>query len=169
VVLLSCKLNLVKKKSEKTIEGEQSFMLGLFAILMVTTISGLAGTYLEKLLKDAKSTIWMRNVQLSMYGSVLAFGALWWNDWPKVQQNGLLGGYNSITWLVVADQAFGGLVVAVVVKYADTILKGFATSVAIIVAGILSAMILDFFPSLNFLIGTVLVIIAVLLYNRPEK
>jgi len=46
------------------------------------------------------------------------------------------------------SQAFGGLVVAAVVKYADNILKGFATSVSIIVSSLVSFYFLgDFQPS----------------------
>ena len=45
-------------------------------------------------------------------------------------------------------QAFGGLVVAAVVKYADNILKGFATSVSIVVSSLVSFYFLnDFKPT----------------------
>ena len=45
-------------------------------------------------------------------------------------------------------QAFGGLVVAAVVKYADNILKGFATSVSIVVSSLVSFYFLgDFEPT----------------------
>lgn len=45
-------------------------------------------------------------------------------------------------------QAFGGLVVAAVVKYADNILKGFATSVSIVVSSLVSFHFLnDFKPT----------------------
>ena len=37
---------------------------------------------------------------------------------------GVLHGFNQLTWLVVCNQAFGGLLVAVVIKYADNIIKG---------------------------------------------
>ena len=40
-------------------------------------------------------------------------------------------------------QAFGGLMVAVAVKYADNILKVFATSISIIVSSIFSYLVLD--------------------------
>lgn len=45
-------------------------------------------------------------------------------------------------------QAFGGLVIATVIKYADNILKGFATSLSIILSTVISYYILaDFMPS----------------------
>lgn len=49
---------------------------------------------------------------------------------------------------VLRSQAFGGLVVAAVVKYADNILKGFATSVSIVVSSLVSFYFLgDFKPT----------------------
>jgi UDP-sugar transporter A1/2/3 len=57
---------------------------------------------------------------------------------------------------VVLLQALGGLVVAVVVKYADNILKGFAASLSLITAILLSyAVFDDFTPSPTFAIGAV--------------
>ena len=51
-------------------------------------------------------------------------------------------------YFVLRLQAFGGLVVAAVVKYADNILKGFATSVSIIVSSLVSFYFLgDFTPT----------------------
>ncbi len=45
-------------------------------------------------------------------------------------------------------QALGGLVVAAVMKYADNILKGFATSVSIVCSSVTSYFFLmDFYPS----------------------
>jgi len=41
-----------------------------------------------------------------------------------VREDGFFFGYNSMVWTVIFLQAVGGLVVAVVVKYADNILKG---------------------------------------------
>ena len=41
-------------------------------------------------------------------------------------------------WYLVALNAIGGLIVAVVVKYADNILKGFACSMAIIITCMVS-------------------------------
>ena len=37
---------------------------------------------------------------------------------------GILHGFNTIAWIVVLNQAFGGLLVAIVIKYADNIIKG---------------------------------------------
>lgn len=68
-------------------------------------------------------------------------------DFDRVRKDGFFQGYLPITWIVVALQAFGGLVVATVIRYADNILKGFATSISILCSCIFSYVFGDFDPS----------------------
>ena len=75
---------------------------------------------------------------------------------------------------LVVLQACGGLLVAVVVKYADNLLKGFATSIAIILSCIVSIILFDFHLTPQFSIGTLLVLGSIFLYqsdceNYQEK
>ncbi|CAF3769654.1 unnamed protein product, partial [Rotaria sordida] len=66
--------------------------------------------------------------------------------------------------------AIGGLIIAAVIKYADNIIKGFATSLSIILSSAVSYFILnDFIPSLFFFIGAMLVITATFLYGWERK
>jgi len=55
--------------------------------------------------------------------------------------------------------------VAMVVKYADNILKGFATSLAIIVSCVASVIFFNFQLSVQFCAGTTLVIMSIFLYG----
>ena len=58
---------------------------------------------------------------------------------------------------------------AMTVKYADSILKGFATSISIILSSVLSYLILgDLQPGGLFIVGTVLVIMATFLYGSSS-
>lgn len=43
-----------------------------------------------------------------------------------------LAGYSGVTWLVVANLAFSGLLVSWVMKFADSIVKVYATSMAML-------------------------------------
>jgi UDP-sugar transporter A1/2/3 len=52
------------------------------------------------------------------------------------------------------------------VKYADNILKGFATSAAIVVSCVASMYFFDFQLSLQFTAGASLVILAVYMYSK---
>jgi UDP-sugar transporter A1/2/3 len=66
-------------------------------------------------------------------------------------------------------QAVGGLIVAVVVKYADNVLKVFASSFSIIFSCLISAVLFDFRPNGLFLVGAALVCLSTALYSKPEK
>ncbi|KAJ2999487.1 hypothetical protein HDV02_002800 [Globomyces sp. JEL0801] len=87
----------------------------------------------------------------------------------SVAENGFFYGYNKWTWAAITCQAVGGLIVAVVVKYADNILKGFATSLAIILSSLASVFIFDFQLSFLFCIGAIIVLYATHLYGLPDK
>ena len=129
-------------------------------------VSTLTGVYFEKILKGSQTSIWLRNVQLGMYGFLLGLIGMQINDGSKIATKGFLFGYNTLVWLVIFMQAFGGLLVAVVVKFADNILKGFATSFAIILSCFVSVYLFDFHISMNFLIGTTLVVVAIYIYSK---
>lgn len=86
-------------------------------------------------------------------------------DYESISAQGFMQGFDGVVWGVVAIQAFGGLVVAVVIKYADNILKAFATSVSIILSAIATVFIVSAYPTMLFIGGAALVIGAVVLYS----
>lgn len=83
-----------------------------------------------------------------------------------MSENGFFHGYDWAVWLAILLQSGGGLIVAVVVKYADNILKGFATSAAIVLSCIVSIYFFNFQLSLQFVTGATLVIISVYMYGK---
>uniref|UniRef100_A0A8D3D7T8 Solute carrier family 35 member 2 n=1 Tax=Scophthalmus maximus TaxID=52904 RepID=A0A8D3D7T8_SCOMX len=151
-----------------TYSSNQNYMVGLVAVVISCLSSGFAGVYFEKILKGSSASVWVRNVQLGIFGTALGMLGLWWNDGAAVAEHGFLFGYTNMVWCVIFNQAFGGLLVAVVVKYADNILKGFATSFSIIVSTVLSIYLFSFHVDLLFTVGAGLVIGAVYMYSLPK-
>ncbi|KAG0337107.1 hypothetical protein BG004_007771, partial [Podila humilis] len=148
-------------------EDSQNPILGLFAVLTSCVSSGFAGCYFEKILKGNETDMWVRNLQLGISGTVFSFLAMFY-DRQKIFEAGIFQGYSIATWMVIVNQALGGLLVAIVVKYADNILKGFATSLSIITSGMISVYFFDFEPSIQFQMGTLVVILSTFLYGRPD-
>lgn len=141
-------------------------VVGLAAVISACFTSGLAGVYLEKILKQTDSSIWMRNIQLAFFGGILAFIGCYVQDGKKIAENGFMQGYSGLVWAVIALQAIGGLVVAAVLKYADNILKCFGNALSIVISCIMSAVFLqEFKPDLLFVLGTLCVLIATTLYS----
>ncbi|XP_035593432.1 UDP-N-acetylglucosamine transporter-like isoform X3 [Oncorhynchus keta] len=150
--------------------SEGSQFVGVVAVLVACCSSGFAGVYFEKILKETKQSVWVRNIQLGMFGLVFGLMGMFAYDGERVRVSGMFKGYNTITWTVVALQALGGLVIAAVIKYADNILKGFATSLSIILSTLISYFWLeDFEPTSVFFLGAVLVIVATFLYGYEDK
>eukprot|EP01035_Chromulina_nebulosa_P021906 gene21906-28361_t len=119
--------------SAQNLSSSQNTTLGFVAVLLASITSGFSGVYFEKLLKSSTTSLWMRNIQMGSSSVVLGLLTVYVNpkDREIVITNGFFYGYTWIVITVIALQAIGGLVVAVVVKYADNILKGFAASFSI--------------------------------------
>ena len=151
-------------------EGEQqNRFVGLIAVLFAACTSGFSGVYFEKILKGSTTSLWLRNVQMGIPSVVIALVTVYAKDSEAVAKHGILGGYTWIVWTVVVVQAAGGLIVAVVVKYADNVLKVFATSFSIVISCVISAIFFDFHATFSFIVGASLVVLATVMYSSPEK
>ena len=115
------------------------------------------------------SSIWARNIQLSAYSILFAVINLGTRDFEKVSTFGFFYGYSAITVFIICINGVGGLLVALVVKYADNILKGFATSVAVVLNTCLSVMFFGAPFSLSFCLGAALVLLSVFDYSSPNS
>lgn len=141
-------------------------LAGFIAVVMAATLSGFSGVYFEKILKDSKTPLWIRNIQMGMTSVLLAVGGIYFSgDGLQVVEYGFFYGYNGMVWSVIFLQAVGGLIVAVVVKYADNILKGFAASFSIVTSFVLCVFIFDFMPTYGFVLGAVMVNVSMAMYS----
>lgn len=146
--------------------GKESKFLGLTAVVISSFSSGFSGVYFEKLIKHNTQSLWTRNTQLAIISSIFALSAVCINDYTAVAEKGFFHGYTKATWSVVLLQAFGGLCVSLVMKYADNILKGFATTISIILSSVCSFYIFDdFLPNSLFYSGATFVVSSTLLYS----
>ncbi|EKX34719.1 hypothetical protein GUITHDRAFT_42006, partial [Guillardia theta CCMP2712] len=98
--------------------------LGLSAVVAACFMSGFAGVYFEKMLKGTPTSVWMRNIQMGTIGGILALAAVFIKDGQAVLSAGFFQGWNLFVW----DVQLGGLILPLVVRYPNNILKGFATS-----------------------------------------
>lgn len=144
--------------------------VGLTATLLACGCSGLAGVYFEMILKGSNVDLWVRNIQLGMYSIIIGLAGIYLNpvERAKVELGGFFQGYTAVTLLNILVQGCGGLIIATVIKYADNILKNFATAISIILSALISWMFMDFHLTIMFLCGVILVNYAAYLYGRPE-
>jgi len=114
-------------------------------------------------------SLWLRNIQLALYGTVVAVVGLIAQQDPLIGSDGLFYGFTSLVWFSVFWQAGGGLIVALTIKYADSILRCFAQAGAIILIAVVSSIFLDFVITIEFSVGVTLVIISVFLYGGKAE
>lgn len=123
-------------KSTSSSEQHGNVFWGTMAVLTEVTLSGFASIYFEKVIKTdvEKLNIWERNFQLA-FGSFpvyLTFICVNGGD-----EAGFFGGWTFITFMLALLGASGGLLVALSIKYGDSILKTLATTGAIVLSSVL--------------------------------
>lgn len=152
-----------------TMNGLKGFM----AVAAACFTSGLAGVYFEMVLKNSQADLWVRNVQLSLFSLLPALAPVLFSHASSIGPGAgwvsvMFRNFGAWAWATVAVQVFGGLVTAMVIKYSDNILKGFATSLSIVISFLASVLLFDFNITFTFILGSSIVLIASWLYNQPQ-
>jgi len=152
-------------------EQKNSNTKGIMATLGIAVSSGFASVYTEKVIKSqrravaGKYSLAYTQVQLASM-SLLTIGVYtFFADFEQIAMYGLFHEFNGGAFLTVFNSALGGLIVAGVLKYADSVLKGYATAVSVIATGILSMFFFGTKLHVVYFMGIVNVVISVLLYN----
>jgi solute carrier family 35 (UDP-sugar transporter), member A1/2/3 len=179
LVLLTVGVMLCNMSSDAATTGWGSAaMTGIAATLGIALSSGFASVYTEKVIKAQRNPNLSANegeyglaytqVQLALM-SLCTIGAYaLWQDLPKIVENGLFYKFTGAAVLSIFNSAIGGLIVASVLKYADSVLKGYATAMSVILTGILSMILFQTELSMVYFLGIVNVVTAVLLYNGKD-
>lgn len=156
---------------------------GITATLGIALSSGFASVYTEKVIKAQGVGVGKKKllqsdgteyglaytqVQLSLM-SLLAIGLYaCLMDFRQIVEYGLFHNFSIGAFLSVFSSAIGGLIVAAVLKYADSVLKGYATAMSVILTGVLSMVFFGTTLTAIYFLGIVNVVTAVLLYNGKE-
>ncbi|KAI5481071.1 UDP-galactose translocator, glycosyltransferase family 47 protein [Pseudohyphozyma bogoriensis] len=145
-------------------------------------------------LREAKpASLWVRNIQLSLFstaiGLVVAFVQAnpghWnaatslslelddpmahWYDPVVRTATGFFLGFQPMAWLVIFLQTVGGLLIAVAIKKADNVAKGFALAVSIVFTFLLSVILFDFKLSPPSVLGGLAVVGSTLLFEIDDS
>jgi UDP-sugar transporter A1/2/3 len=108
------------------------------------------------------------NLQLAAWGALISVLQLAFFNADALRGSGLTENFNAFTWAVILLQALGGLVVGVVLKYTDNIVKGFATAASILLSFVLESVAAGRTPTLTFVFGLALVVASFALFSGPE-
>jgi len=188
LVQLSGRSNSSNNNSTSTPSLEsQTQLIGLGAVLLSCFTSSVAGVYFEKVVKSSGGSksnsndddegtkacaVFVRNTQLALWSILMGLIPVLTSDLHVIQKNGgFFQGYNSVVLVVIVCQGLTGLLVGLVMKYADAVLKGFSTSVAVVLATLASFLIWPNHVTLDafFLLGASLVMSSVRLYSNHKN
>lgn len=165
-LMLGIILTQVTRGVEKASKNDD-FLVGILSVVTSSFSSAFAGVYFEKILKKTPRSVWVRNAQLAFFSTILAvIGMLLSDGWYAVTH--FFQGYDALVWTVIMVQALGGLIVAMVIKYADNIAKGFATALSIVICGFVSIRLFEFSPTDMFILGSLVVIVATMMYSVSQ-
>ncbi|KAK2079741.1 hypothetical protein QBZ16_002136 [Prototheca wickerhamii] len=142
----------------------------LFGALSAT-LSAVAAVYTEWVMKHNTDSLYWQNMQLYFFGVIFNGAALLLggggDGWSLLD---FFNGYNGMTWLVVGNLAFSGLLVSWVMKFADSIVKVYATSLAMLLTTGISITFFGLQPTLQLALGLIVASTSVVLYYvSPEK
>ena len=149
---------------------------GIVTMILVSCLSSLAGVYNEKLIKGTEANVWYQNVLLYIWTFSFCIGKQLLSSEDATTStesggdaNGIFHGFTFVLWLVILMKAFYGQVVGLVFKYADNILKVYASSMSVIVSAVLCWMFLGIPLMGSSIVAGVLVIIATMLYYNYKN
>jgi len=143
-------------------EELRSFAIGMAASFGDVLLSGFVSIYFEMVIKSKAETfsVWDRNLQLSFW-SMLIYAPIMVHDSPSNP----FEGWSQITVLCAACGALGGVLVALSIKYTDSIMKTIATTGSIVLTTVLNAAFLSGPSTLPIWTGALVVVISVFNYN----
>ena len=150
---------------------------GFLAVAAACFTSGLAGVYFEMVIKNSTADLWVRNVQLSLFSLLPALVPIVMMPSPSPGAPAhsvpsithLFANFTPWAWATVLTQVLGGLITALVIKYADNIMKGFATSLSIVISFLASVGLFHFRITASFIVGASVVLTATWLYSQPDS
>lgn len=140
--------------------------IGTSCVVFACICGSFAGVFIETKLKSSMSVaLSVRNAQLASFallttGAAILEEAIRHGKWEPLRN------FSALAWLTVVLRGASGYVVSATLRYADTIMKGFATSFAIIATIAVETIIGTNLLSLSQLIGTALIMTSTYHYVR---
>ena len=86
-------------------------------------------------------------------------------DYDLIVENGFFHNYDAAAAFSSLNSAVGGLIVAAVLKYANSVLKAYATASSVLLTGLASHILFGTELSVFYGLGMINIFIALILYN----
>mmetsp|Transcript_8979 Transcript_8979/g.12772 ORF Transcript_8979/g.12772 Transcript_8979/m.12772 type:complete len:351 (-) Transcript_8979:201-1253(-) len=144
---------------------KRNAIIGIVAVLTEVFLSGFASIYFEKVVKNSTLetwSIWERNFQLALGSFPLYFMFILGDNGGEA---GFFRGWSFISFLLAMIGASGGLLVALSIKYGDSILKTLATTGSIVLSSTIDHFLMGGPLSPIMILAGIIVIISIVDYT----
>jgi len=150
------------QQSEASKRAMAEYLVGMAACLGDVLLSGFASIYFEKVLKSKTETysVWDRNFQLAFWSSIMYTPIMFYDN-----PSNPFAGWTWVTAGCGFVGALGGVLVALSIKHADSIMKTIATTGAIVLTTVLNAAFMNGPCTLPIISGALIVVVSVFNYN----
>jgi len=159
----------ITSQGSNTLDGkERHVFVGLVAVLFLCCLSGFSGVYAEKMLKGQVTlSVDEFNLELSLWSFFINCGLAWQLDGARIVESGAFQNFSGWTIGVIFVSGAGGVLTGYVMRYADNVLKVYATAVSLLFSSFLSYCFLgdETVKSIMFLLGASNVLCSTLLYT----
>jgi len=141
IFTLFCGVSLIQLKpstNEDITDDFSNQTMGLIAAIATASISGFNGIFIEKLMKKVPnemgipSSMWLTNLHLSSWSILFGIMTAYQKDFDNYKEYGIFHGFTKGVWSLTFIAALGGILVALVIRHLDNMLKNFAVSLAVI-------------------------------------
>jgi UDP-galactose transporter len=161
-----------QQQNQATVERKDHIQ-GVLAIIPAVFLSGFSGVFVEKVLKDdakkGEVSFFLRNIQLSLGMAFAGVVMCFVSDREFVETKGFFHGFSDFLSLSLPfSHAVGGLLVGSVIKYANSIVRGFLTSLGITCGMMVDWLVFGQPVGFSFTISAVMVMTAILLYSNVD-
>jgi len=133
------------RTTKQQASNTQQHTRGVFAVLLASLISGLAGALTQRSLQKSAVVGGGRNsylftMELCVASTIVMLtSTLRSDDGRRIRSDGFFHGWTWRTFVPVLTNAAGGIIVGLVTKYAGAVKKGFALIFGLLLSGVLQA------------------------------
>jgi len=151
-------------------------LIGIFAVIIACFCSAFAGVGFEKLLKQDSTSgspsLWMRNIQLGTFSVLFATLQLIHSNYFNNQQKDsnpkpFLFGFSILVWMLVFLRASCGILVAIIIKHMDNVVKSITSCVSVLAGCLISMFLLGDVLDWKFWLGAGIVAISSYSFSQP--
>eukprot|EP00526_Cylindrotheca_closterium_P000064 CAMPEP_0113616672 /NCGR_PEP_ID=MMETSP0017_2-20120614/8364_1 /TAXON_ID=2856 /ORGANISM="Cylindrotheca closterium" /LENGTH=864 /DNA_ID=CAMNT_0000526001 /DNA_START=208 /DNA_END=2799 /DNA_ORIENTATION=- /assembly_acc=CAM_ASM_000147 len=174
VIITLCIACVMWEDSKGEGKKTENLIVGVGAVALSNILSSFAGVFFEKVIKSENSTkqpsLWVRNFQLAFWSLLFVVLKEWLLDTGSILHTGtFFRGFDVLVWCQIGLFSVGGLLVAAVIKHADSVVKSIATGLSVMLSTIGSMILYKKPISLPaFISGFVAIVSMFLFANRGE-